>query len=127
MISIFHGSNQAKLRDEFVKLKKQYKDVKFWEGELVDIPDYLSLQSLFRGKELVVLENPKVTDVAKLCKKIKGKKLEKDIVVLFPEELNRRKLAKFKDVDVRGFRDDIPKNIFPLLDALLARRKWREK
>lgn len=125
MIFVFHGPNQPKLRNEFVNLKKGYEDVKFWEEELVDLVGYLSLQSLFGGRELVVLENPKVADAVKFSKKIEGKRVEKDVVMLFSEGLNRQKLAKFKDADIREFRDDIPKNVFPLLDAILARQKQK--
>jgi len=123
MIFVFHGANQPKLRDEFLELKKKYADVKFLGEEIAKLPSYLFSQSLFGGQELVVLEDPKVTDAAKFANEVRVKRLPKDVIFLFSSELNRQKLSKFKGLVIKEFRDEMPKNVFPLLDALLAKEK----
>lgn len=122
MIWVFHGDNQPKLREAFLKLKSNYKEVRFWEQDLDALPAYLSAPTLFGGKELIVIENPNLGEIGErgeLTERGEGK----DIIFLFSQRLRQDALLKFKNARVTTFWEEAPTNIFPLLDAILAREK----
>lgn len=132
MIFVFHGDNQPALRNDFLRLKKGYDESRFWSEELADIPSYLAAPSLFGKKELVILEDPLLGEAVSLAGELGRQSLAgsggfpaRDVIFLFRRRLNQGELGRFKGVQIRDFRDDLPKNVFPLLDALLARRKSR--
>lgn len=122
MIFVFHGDNQPKLREEFLRLKRGYGEFSFWEKELSELPAYLSSPSLFGQKELVAVENPELDQLVKLDQLIQP---DKDLILLFPRRLPPRELAKFKGVQVATFWEEVPKNVFPFLDAIGGRNKKR--
>lgn len=122
MIWVFHGDDQPKLREAFLKLKSNYKEVRFWEQDLDALPAYLSAPTLFGEKELIVIENPNLGEIGErgeLTERGEGK----DIIFLFSQRLRQDALLKFKGAKVTTFWEEAPTNIFPLLDAILAREK----
>lgn len=118
MIFVFHGDNQPKLREEFLEFKKNYGETRFWEGKLAQLPSSLATPSLFKKKELVVLEDP---DLSQLDQLGKLGKLRPDLLLLFSRRLIPAELNQLKGAKVFTFWEEVPKNVFPFLDALLTR------
>lgn len=133
MIFVFHGDNQPALREGFLQLRKKYDACRFWPEDLVGLYVYLSSPSLFEKRELVVLEGLQLGEAVSFLKEFRRRGFTgsvaqdssqaKDVIILFSRQFNKAELKKLGSVQVRNFRDEIPKNIFPLLDALLARKK----
>ncbi len=121
MIFVFHGDNQAKLREEFLRLKREYGEASFWEKDLRLLPGYISSPSLFGQKELIAVEDPHLGEVGEIGKL--GQR--KDVIFLFSRRLTPKDLAKFKGAQIQTFWEDVPKNIFPFLDALGAKERKR--
>ncbi len=122
MIFVFHGEDQPSLREEFLRLKKDYAGGKFWNKPLPQLAVYLHSQSLFGKKEIVVIEDPDLGSLKKEFLKewmIGGK----DVAIIFSRRLNSFELERFGGARIRGFAPRIPKNVFPFLDALVARKK----
>lgn len=124
MIFVFHGENQTASRGELLKLKENYGESRFWEEDLTDLLSYLFSPSLFGKKELVILEDPNLKKLSK-WDEIKARGGDKDVVLLFSRQLKPAELNKFGGAQIRIFREEIPKNVFPLLDAIAAREKKR--
>lgn len=122
MIFVFHGDDQPSLREEFLRLKKDYAGGEFWTKPLSQLSNYLQSPLLFGKKEIVVIEDP---DLGSLKKdSLKGwASGGKDVAILFSRRLNLFELERFEGARIRGFAPKIPKNVFPFLDALVARKK----
>jgi DNA polymerase III delta subunit len=123
MIYLFHGENQPALREALLELKGSYDNAFFWEGELDELRASLLSPSLLCKKELVVIESPQTTDLKKIIVSAEGG--AKDLALVFADKVPVGKLPKGKDVQTFYFRSDIPKNVFPFLDALLAKDRKR--
>jgi DNA polymerase III delta subunit len=122
MIYFFHGENQPALRDALGALKKEYDESVFWTGELEDVGSYLRAPSFFAKNELVIIEIPKGSVSKKLLDVLA--EADKDVALVFPDKLSARQVPKASEaIQVRQFRREIPKNVFPLLDALAAKKK----
>lgn len=126
MIYLFHGENQPALRDSLLELKKEYEEAVFWERELEELPIHLASPTLFHqkdlppsGGELVIVEDPELSELAGLLARIKGD--SKDVALVFSDRIPTAKLPKKEGLKVRYFREEIPKNVFPFLDALAAK------
>jgi len=118
MIFVFHGENQPALRESLLKLGEEYAARRFWEGELEELRAFLATPSLF-GKELIILENFSPADLTRFFKGFKND--QKDMALVFPRSLKRNEVDHLPSARVLFFRDDIPRNVFPLLDAIVAR------
>jgi hypothetical protein len=133
VIFVFHGDNQPALREGFLQLRKKYDVYRFWSGDMVKLYVYLSSPSLFEKRELVVLEDLQLREAVNFLKEFRRRGFAgsvaqdgsqaKDVVILFPRQFNKAEVKKLSGAQVRNFRDEIPKNVFPLLDALFARKK----
>jgi len=123
MIYLFHGGNQPALRDALLELKKRYDEAVFWENELEELGFYLLSPSLFARKELVIIEDPQLTELNKLIKLFK--KGGKDAALAFSDKIPAAKLPKDKGVKILYFREEIPTTIFPFLDALAAKDRTK--
>ncbi len=121
MIYIFHGENQPALRDALLELKKGYDEAVFWERELSDLESYLLSPSFFSKKELIIIEYPDPSELPNLIRSIK--KGKKDAALIFQDKLPVKKIPKDRVVEVRYFRTEVPKNVFPFLDALITKDK----
>jgi len=121
MIYLFHGENQPALRDALLELKKGYDEAIFWEREPEELGSYLLSPSFFAKKELVIVEDPDLGGLTGLVGLIK--KGGKDVVLTFSDKVPRGKLPKDEGLKIRYFREEIPKNVFPFLDALAAKDK----
>ena len=121
MIYLFHGENQPALRDALLELKKGYDEAVFWEKEPEELSSYLLSPSFFAKRELVIIEDPDLSDLTKLVGLIK--KGGKDVALTFSDKVPRGKLPKDEGLKIRYFREEIPKNVFPFLDALAAKDK----
>ncbi len=122
MIFVLHGDDQPSLREGFLRLKRDYAEGKFWDRPLSELASYLREPSLFREKEIVAVEDPELKE---LTKEIVGAwaKGGKDVAILFSRRLTPIELNRFEGTRVLGFAPKIPKNVFPFLDALVAREK----
>ena len=123
MIFLFHGDNQSRLREEFLRIKKNYDETHFWEGELSALPTYLLSPRLFGRRELVALEDPDLKELEKLLENRRVEEFAKDVILIFERRLPPRELNRLKGIRVSTFWEEVPKNVFPHLDALLAREK----
>lgn len=121
MIFLFHGENQPALRDALLALRAGYDEAVFWERELDELGSYLLSPSLLAKKELVIIEDPELDKIAGLIDA--AKKGGKDVALIFSEGIPAKKLPPDKEIKVRCFREEIPKNAFPFLDALVAKDK----
>jgi len=135
-IYLFHGENQPALRDALLELKKSYREAIFWEKELEELSAYLASPTLFslprrqaglpaqagggaEKQELVIIEDPELGGLPELVDLARGG--GKDIAFVFSEKIPPGKLPQ--GVTVRYFREEIPQNVFPFLDALTAKDK----
>lgn len=121
MIYIFHGENQPALRDALLELKKSYDEAVFWEGGIEGLASYLLSPSFFAKKELVIIEDFELNKLTKLIRIIK--KGEKDAALIFSDKIPPVRIPKDKRAKVLYFREKIPKNVFPFLDALTAKNR----
>ncbi|PIS12538.1 hypothetical protein COT70_00295 [candidate division WWE3 bacterium CG09_land_8_20_14_0_10_47_33] len=140
MIYLFHGENQPALRDALLELKKGYEEAVFWEKDLpvAHLPDgqgkggfaelsmYLASPTLFSQKslpagrrELVIIEEPPLAELSKLMELIKAG--DKDVALIFAEKIPPEKLPHDRQLKILYFREEVPKNAFPFLDALVAK------
>jgi len=124
MIFVLHGDNQPAKRNELIEIKKKYPQSKWWEGDeenlVAELPTYLSSPSFF-GSELVILENPPLDKVSKVLKNWKNP--VKDLAIMFDRPLKAAELKKFSEAQILIFRETVPQNVFPLLDAVAARNR----
>ena len=128
MIYLFHGENQQALRDALLELKKGYDEAVFWEKELEELPIYLVSPTLFAQeglpagrRELVIVEDPDLGGLTGLVGLIK--KGGKDVALTFSDKVPRGKFPKDGGLKILYFREEIPKSVFPFLDALAAKDK----
>jgi DNA polymerase III delta subunit len=121
MIFLFHGENQPALRDALLALREGYDEAVFWERELDELGSYLLSPSLLAKRELVIVEDPELDKTAGLIDA--AKKGRKDVALIFPGDIPAKKLPQNKEIKVRCFREEIPKNAFPFLGALAAKDK----
>lgn len=121
MIFVFHGENQPAVRDALLELKKGYDETIFWEKEFEELSSYLRSPSFFGKRELVIVEDPEPSKLTKLTELIKGG--NKDVVLIFSGKTPLGKLPRGKEVKIFYFQEEIPKNVFPFLDALAAKDK----
>lgn len=126
MIFVFHGEDQPALRENLLKFKRQYSSASFWEG---DDPKELSqrlISSSFFEKpdqhQLVIWEDPAGKELPKdrLSEWAKG---VQDLALVFPRRLSPGDLEKFSGARIFFFAPQIPKSVFPLLDAIVARNR----
>ncbi len=133
-IYLFHGENQPALRDALLELKKSYRETTFWEkdpfagkAEAGELALYLASPTFFgvgdssegRRGELVVIEDLKLDYLDELISL--ARKGSKDILIAFADKIPIKKLPKGGGLRIRYFREEIPQNIFPFLDALGAK------
>lgn len=122
MIFVFHGEDQSSLREEFRRLKKNYAECKFWISSLSNLSAYLRSPSIFGKNEIVAIEDPDLGDLKKELLR-EWERGGKDVVVLFSRRLTSFELERFGKAQIREFSPKIPRNVFPFLDALVARKK----
>ncbi|OGC38249.1 hypothetical protein A2V54_03335 [candidate division WWE3 bacterium RBG_19FT_COMBO_53_11] len=125
MIFVFHGEGQPALRENFLRFKQRYASTSFWEGEVEELAHRLSSLSLFEKqdqRQLVAWEDPPLKELAKprLAEWGKG---EQDLALIFPHRLSAGDLERFSDAKIFSFVPQIPKDVFPLLDALVSRNR----
>lgn len=125
-IYIFHGENQPALRDALLELKKRYDEAVFWEKDPEELSMYLASPTLLSQKglpadrrELVIIEDPSLTELPNLMELIKTG--GKDVALVFSDKIPLGVLPKDTKVRTIYFREEIPKNVFPFLDALAAK------
>jgi len=126
MIYLFHGENQPALRDALLELKKEYREAVFWEKEISELAVYLASPTLFAGdgspggkEELIIIEDPESNRLSELVALVEGG--SKDVAIVFSDKLPQKKLPRGGGLRIRYFRQEIPQNVFPFLDALAAR------
>lgn len=135
MIYILHGSNTSESRQALVELKSKYDSsaIITLEGKKLDKERLLRAsesRSLFSPRSLVVIE--KIPDMRRarfLLEILNNLSEATDIVFWIDEELKTsHSLLKFI-TEARGrifnFKEKIPKNIFPFLDALGFKNRKR--
>lgn len=123
MVYLFHGENQPALRDALLELKEKYEEAVFWEKEPEGLSSYLLTPSLFAKKELVIIEDADLSQLLELIKV--AKRGRKDVAFIFSEKIPSAKLPRDEGLKIIYFREEIPKNVFPFLDALAAKDKKR--
>lgn len=123
MIFLFHGENQPALRDALLELKKGYRDATFWEKAIDELEVYLVSPTLFsvgsssaEKQELLIIEDPELGYLNKLVGLVK--RGSKDVAIVFCDKVPSGKLPRGEGLQIRYFREEIPQNIFPFLDAL---------
>jgi hypothetical protein len=123
MIFLFHGENQPALRDALLELRGGYDEVVFWDKELEELPVFMASPTLFASKSpsakrgLVIIEDPDIDKVLQILESLEGK----DIVLVLSDKIPTKKLPKSRSIKIRHFQEEIPKNVFPFLDALTAK------
>ncbi len=122
MIFVFHGEDQSALREELLRIRKGYAGGEFWTKPLSQLAAYLHSPSLFGKKELVLIEDPDLSSLRKELLK-EWASGGKDVALVFSRRLSLFELERFEGAQIRGFAPRIPKNVFPFLDALVARKK----
>lgn len=144
MIFVFHGEDQPALREKLFQFRQPYSAARFWDRELAELYPFLRAPSFFaRGskKELVMVEDPKLKEITpKMLQQWNAGAPTKsslaqggaDVALIFSRKLNQGELkdlgaaqrlcpaGKFR---LFTFFPKIPRSVFPLLDALAARRK----
>jgi len=120
VIFVFHGEDQPSLREAFLKLKRNYGEGRFWTKPISELSAFLRTSSLFGKKEIVAIEDPDLRGLTKetISAWVGG---GKDVALLFSRRLMPFELERFGKAQVLGFAPKIPKNVFPFLDALVAR------
>jgi len=118
VIFVFHGENQPALRESLLELRGGYPEHRFWEGELEELRGFLATPSML-GRELVILENFPLGDLVRFFKRLENP--QKDLALVFPRALKQNETAKLPAGKILFFREHIPRNVFPLLDAIVAR------
>jgi DNA polymerase III delta subunit len=122
-IYLFHGENQPALRDALLELRKSYGETIFWEKDYEELPVYLASPTFsFAGpasQELIIIEDPELSRLPELVGL--AAKGSKDVVFAFSDKIAVKKLPA--EAAIRYFREEIPKNVFPFLDALVAKDK----
>ena len=124
MITILHGDNTSKSREELVALKSRLVG-----QEIIELPGTLTLtdfkqamesQSLFAEKRTVIIENffskrgqKKNDDVLTYLAKAPH---EIDVIIWEGKQIDGRKLLSFKKADIRAFKYDA--TMFQFLDSL---------
>lgn len=128
MIYLLHGENQPALRDALLELKKKYDEAIFWEKEVEELPIYLASPTFFAQKglpvgrrELVIIEDADPSGLPDLIEV--AKRGEKDIALVFSEKIPPAGIPRNGGIKILYFREEIPKNVFPFLDALAAKDK----
>lgn len=124
MITIIHGDNTSKSREELVTLKNKLQG-----QEIVELPGTLTItdfkqamesQSLFAEKRTVIIENffskrgqKKNDDVLSYLAKAPH---EIDVIIWEGKQIDGRKLLSFKKADIRVFKYDA--TLFQFLDSV---------
>ena len=125
MILVFHGEDQPALREKFLQFKHSYSAVRFWDQEIGNLSKFLMAPSLLtqgRERDLMVLEDPKLKEITgEMCRKWEGG--AQDVAILFSRPLKPAELGTFGKSQILSFSLKVPRNVFPFLDALLARKK----
>lgn len=125
MITVFQGEDQSALREKLLQFRQQHAATRFWDRELAELYQFLLAPSFFsRGakRELVVVEDPKLKEVTPEMLKqwdVGGA----DVALVFSRKLNQGELKDLGKFQLFAFFPRIPRNVFPLLDALAARQK----
>ncbi|MEX2053503.1 MAG: hypothetical protein WD940_00620 [Patescibacteria group bacterium] len=125
MIFVFQGEDQPALRESLLNLKRKYPPASFWEGDPEELSQRLVALSLFgdRGqRHLAVWENPPLKELTKSRLEEWGKGVQ-DLALVFSQKLTAGELERFAGTRVLSFTPQIPKSVFPLLDALVARNR----
>lgn len=125
MIFVFHGDDQPALREKLFQFRQPYSASRFWDRELAELYPFLRAPSfLARGskKELVVVEDPKLKEITpKMFQQWDAGAA--DVALIFSRKLNQGELKDLGKFPLFTFFPKIPRSVFPLLDALAARRK----
>jgi hypothetical protein len=130
MIFILHGDNQPAVREALTGLRSRYRQCVFWEKEASEVVQFVQSPTLFglvsagaeEVRELVVVEDPGAQELRVLA----GLGDEfKDIAMVFSGELPKAKIPEGKNLKVLFFQDNVPKNVFPFVDAVIAGERER--
>jgi len=125
VIFIFHGEDQPALRESLLNFKRKYPSASFWEDPPVELTPRLGALSFFGSRDqrhLVVWENPPLKELTKSRLEEWGKGAQ-DLALVFSQKLPPAELEKFSGTKVFSFAPQVPKNVFPFLDALVARNR----
>lgn len=125
MIFVFHGEDQPALRENLLNFKHRYSSTSFWESSPAELTQQLRTLSFFGSRDqrhLAVWENPQFKELTKPRLEEWGKGAQ-DLALVFDRKLTPSELEKFSGTNVFSFNPQIPKNVFPFLDALAARRR----
>jgi DNA polymerase III delta subunit len=126
MITLIHGDDRAKSRDELQKIKRQHagKEIRVLQGKGIEdheLLQALSSHSLFGGDVVVIIEHllatpgKKVKRAQELCSIIKT--ANADVVLWEEKEIGKSILTGLgSNVDIRLFK--LPTVLFAFLDAI---------
>lgn len=125
MIFVFHGEDQPALRENLLNFKRKYSSASFWEDAPEELSPQLSALSFFGDKsrrQLIIWENPPLKELPSSRLEEWGKGLQ-DLALVFPNRLKFPELERFAGFRVFSFTPQVSQDVFPLLDALIARNR----
>jgi len=126
VIFVFHGEDQPALREDLLRFKRQYSSALFWEEkDPKGLSQRLISSSFFEKSnqhQVVIWEDPPLKELPK-ARLSEWEKGVQDLALVFPHRLPPGELEKFSGAKVFFFDPQIPKNVFPLLDAIVGRNR----
>jgi len=126
VIFVFHGEDQPALRENLLGFKRQHSSALFWgEKDSKGLAQRLVSSSFFEKsdqRQVVIWEDPPLKELSK-SRLSEWERGVQDLALVFPHRLPPGELEKFSGAKVFLFDPQVPKNVFPLLDAIVGRRR----